>query len=160
MVFKCKRTNPMLAKVVVQRAMKFFFYAYSPKTPTHLAVKLIRGEKLAHGWVKLNTDESSLGNPRPVGGGVIRDIEGAWIMGFVRNIGITSRYIVELWALWDELLLCINRNFNAIEVELDAKSIIDVLSTSNCSNSLASPLVDDYRLLATQIHQIRFKHYF
>ena len=41
------------------------------------------------------------------------------------------------------LLLCINRNFNAIEVELDAKSIIDVLSTSNCSNSLASPMVDD-----------------
>lgn len=108
----------------------------------------------------MNTDGSSIGNPRPAGGGVIRDIEGAWIMGFVRNIGITSRYIVELWALWDELLLCINRNFNAIEVELDAKSIIDVLSTSNCSNSLASPLVDDYRLLATQIHQIRFKHYF
>ena len=54
------------------------------------------------------------------------------------------------------LLLCINRNFNAIEVELDAKSIIDVLSTSNCSNSLASPMVDDCRLLATQIHQIQF----
>ena len=44
-------------------------------------------------------DGSSVGNPRPAGGGVIRDIEGAWIMGFVRNIGITSRYIVELWAL-------------------------------------------------------------
>ena len=54
------------------------------------------------------------------------------------------------------LLLCINRNFNAIEVELDAKSIIDVLSTSNCSDILASPMVDDCRLLATEIHQIRF----
>ena len=90
------------------------------------------------------------------GGGVIPDIEGAWIMGFVRNIGITSRYIAELWALRNWLLLYINRNFNAIEVELDAKSIIDVLSTSNCSNSLASPMVDDCRLLATQIHHIQF----
>lgn len=50
----------------------------------------------------------------------------------MRNIGITSSYIAELWALRDRLLLCINRNFNAIEVELDAKSIIDVLSTLNC----------------------------
>ena len=41
------------------------------------------------------------------------------------------------------LLLYINRNFNTIEVKLDAKSIIDVLSTLNCSNSLASPMVDD-----------------
>ena len=53
-------------------------------------------------WVKLNTDGSSLGNPGLAGGGgVIHDIEGAWIMGFVRNIGITSRYIAELWALRD-----------------------------------------------------------
>ena len=57
---------------------------------------------MARVWVKLNTDGSSLGNPGLAGGGgVIRDIEGAWIMGFVRNIGITSRYIAELWALGD-----------------------------------------------------------
>lgn len=80
----------------------------------------------------MNTDGSSLGNSGPArGGGVICDIKGAWIIGFMRNIGITSSYIAELWALQDRLLLCINRNFNAIEVELDAKSIIDVLSTLN-----------------------------
>ena len=79
--------------------MKIFFFAYFLKTPTHLAMKQIQWEKLACGWAKLNTDGSSLGNPRPAGGGVIRDIEGAWIMGFMRNIGITSRYIAKLWAL-------------------------------------------------------------
>ena len=100
MVFKYKRTNPMLAKEAVQRAMKIFFFAYFLKTPTHLAMKQIQWEKLACGWAKLNTDGSSLGNPGPAGrGGVIRDIEGAWIMGFMRNIGITSRYIAKLWAL-------------------------------------------------------------
>ena len=69
----------------------------------------------------MNTDGSSLGNPGPAGGGgVIRDEEGAWIVGFARNIGITSSYLAELWASRDGLVLCINRNFNAVEVELDA----------------------------------------
>ena len=48
------------------------------KTPSQLVVKQIRWERPSHGWVKLNTDGSSLGNPGPAGGGgVIHDEEGA-----------------------------------------------------------------------------------
>ena len=54
----------------------------------------------------------------------------------------------------------VHRNFNVVEVELDAKAIIDVIYASNCTNSLVAPLVDDCRQLATQVHQIRFKHCF
>ena len=69
----------------------------------------------------MNTDGSSLGNPGPAGSGeVIRDEEGAWIVGFARYIGITSSYLAELWASQDGLVLCINRNFNAVDVEFDA----------------------------------------
>ena len=109
----------------------------------------------------MNTYGSSLGNPGLAGGGgLIRDEEGAWDVGFARNIGISSSFIAELWALRDRLLIYVHRNFNAIEVELDAKVVIDVLPASNCTNNLVAPLVDDYRQLATQIHQICFKHYF
>ena len=87
----------------------------------HLNSLLSRWKRLSHGWVKLNTDGSSLGNPGPAGGGgVIRDEEGAWIVGFARNIGITSSYLAELWTSQDGLVLCISRNFNAVEVQLDA----------------------------------------
>ena len=81
-------------------------------------------------------------------------------MGFTRNIGISSSFIAKFWALRDRLLICVHRNFNAVEVELDAKAVIDVLSASKSTNSLVAPLVDDCRQLATQIHQIRFKHCF
>ena len=81
-------------------------------------------------------------------------------MGFTRNIGISSSFIAEFWALRDRLLICVHRNFNAVEVELDAKAVIDVLSASKSTSSLVAPLVDDCRQLATQIHQIRFKHCF
>ena len=71
----------------------------SQKTPSQLLVKQIQWKRPSHGWVKLNTYGSSLGNPGPAGGGgVIRDEEGAWIVGFARNIGITSCYLAELWA--------------------------------------------------------------
>ena len=141
--------------------MEFFYCAYFPKISSQLIAKQIRWEKPGLGWVKLNTDGSSLGNPGLAGGGgLIRDEEGAWVVGFARNIGISFSFIVELWALRDRLMICVHRNFNAVEVEVDARVVIDVLSASNCTNSLAVPLVDDCKHLATQIHQICFKHCF
>lgn len=132
-----------------------------PKIASQLIAKQIRWEKPGRGWVKLNTDGSSLGNPGLAGGGgLIRDEEGAWVVGFARNIGISSSFIAELWALRDRLMICVHRNFNAVEVEVDARAVIDVLSALKCTNSLAAPLVDDCKQLATQIHQIRFKHCF
>ena len=42
-------------------------------------------------------DGSSIGNPGLArGGGLIRDKEGAWVVGFARNIGISSSFIAEL----------------------------------------------------------------
>lgn len=60
----------------------------------------------------MNTDGSSLGNSgQAVGGGLIQDEEGNWIVGFVYKIGSTTRFLAELWALRDELNLCLNYNF-------------------------------------------------
>ncbi|GLT55461.1 hypothetical protein SLA2020_285800 [Shorea laevis] len=51
-------------------------------------------------WVKLNTDESTIGNPGRAGrGGLLWDSQGHWIVGFVRNIGITTALAAELWAI-------------------------------------------------------------
>ena len=98
----------------------------------------------------MNTDGSSFKNPGLAGGGgLIRDEEGAWIVGFARSIGISSSFIVGLWALRDGLLLYLHRNFNVVEVDSDAKDVIDVISSSKCTNSLVAPLVDDCRQLAT-----------
>lgn len=98
-------------------------------------VKQIKWERPARGWVKLNTDGSSLGNPSLAGGGgVIQDEEGNWIVGFARNIGITTSFQAELWGLRDGrlrdgLTLCVERNFSAVEVELDARSVLDVITS-------------------------------
>ena len=143
----------------MQRVREYYHFSYSPKEAETWVVKAIRGEKPTRRWVKLNTDSSSLGNPRLAGGGgLIWDENGEWKLGFARNIGITTSFQAELWALCDGLSLCVDRNFSTVEVDLDAKSVIDVLTSPSCSNNLTLPLVDDCRLLATKIPQIKFNH--
>ena len=60
----------------------------------------IRWEKPCSEWLKLNTDGLSLGNPGLTGGGgLIRDDNGDWVVGFARKIGFASSFMAELWAL-------------------------------------------------------------
>ena len=109
--------------------------------------------------MKLNTDGSSLSNPGLAGGGgVIRDEEGNWIVGFARNIGITTSFQAELWGLRDGLTLCVERNFSVVQVELHARAVLDVITSFVCSNSLITSLVDDCKQLAGRINRITFNH--
>ena len=72
-----RESNLNLSKVIMQRVREFYHWIYNPKVAETRVVKAIRWEKPARGWVKLNTDESSLGNPGLAsGGGLIRDENG------------------------------------------------------------------------------------
>ena len=77
------------------------------------------------------------------GGGILRDETGAWLLGFSRIIGITSSFMAELWAVRDGLSLCILRNSQVVEIEMD---------------TIISSIVDDCKLLITRIPQVQFKH--
>ncbi|KAL0005536.1 hypothetical protein SO802_013097 [Lithocarpus litseifolius] len=104
-------------------------------------------------------DGSSLGNPgRAGGGGLIQDEEGNWIVGFACQIGSTTSFLAELWALRDGLNLCLSYNFDAVEVELDAKAIVDAISNPKYTNVFVSPLMEDCRLLVSRIPHIRMRH--
>ena len=53
--------------------------------------------------------------------------------------------MAELWAIRDGLAQCVERNFQAIKIELDAKTVCDVLSNPTQTNIIISPIVDDCR---------------
>lgn len=111
--------------------------------------------------MKLNTDGSSLGNSSLTGGaGVIRDKVGNWVVGFAHKIGKTTSFLAKLWALHDRLNLCYNHSFVAVEVDIYAKSLVDAISNLNYTNLFVYPLMDDSRLLASQIPRICFRHFF
>ena len=67
-VFKEQRLNLNLAKEIARRALEYNFVAGPHKEAIMRIFKPVRWCKLANGWVKLNTDGSSLGNPGQAGG--------------------------------------------------------------------------------------------
>ena len=100
-----------------------------------------------------------LGNPGLAGGGgVVRDWTGRWIVGFTRKISITTSLLAELWAIRDGLMLCIERNFSKVEVELGAKVIVDMLTDLQNDNMSISLILKDCKLLVSQIPQTKIKH--
>ena len=123
--------------------------------------KLIKWERPQRGWFKLNTNCSLLGNPgMSGGGGILRNNAGLWVHAFSRHIRIATSFLAELWALRDGLIMCQNLQINALEIELDAKIIANLMNDSSNTNAVNSTMVADCRLLISQVPQVKVTHYY
>ncbi|KAL9862399.1 putative RNA-directed DNA polymerase [Arabidopsis thaliana] len=87
------------------------------------------------GWVKLNMDGASHGNPEEAtAGGALRDEEGNWNGGFVLNIGICTAPLAELWGVYYGLYIAWERRVARLELEVDSEIVVGFL-TSGISDS-------------------------
>ena len=68
--------------------------------------------------------------------------------------------LAEWWALRDGLILAIQFGINQLEVELDAKVIMELLNGAECPNRSYSPLLNDCRSLIARLVQTRVGHVF
>ena len=119
----------------------------------------IRWERPNRGWHKLNTDGSSLGNPGMAsGGGILHSESGTWIKAFTRKIGITTSFVAELWALRDGLNMCLNMQISALEIDLDAKVVVDLMCNAETLKNDNAAIVADCRLLLSQFPQVKVSH--
>ncbi|XP_058089076.1 subtilisin-like protease SBT3 [Magnolia sinica] len=81
------------------------------------------------GWVKLNVDGSSRGNPRVAkGGGVYRGDKGELHFTFSTGYGIASNTRAELRAIHDGLVHCLQHGLKNIIVESDSLLVVHFLS--------------------------------
>ena len=64
------------------------------------------------------------------GGGLIRDSAGFWVKGFSRSLGTGTSMLAECWALRDGLFLAIQLGIQNLEVELDAKVVVDLINST------------------------------
>ena len=135
-MFGNKNLNPNLAKEILDRASEFVFCACNQLATKRLIWKSIRWEKPRDGWLTQNVDGSAAGSlGMAKGGGLIRDGNGDWVIGFARKIGTTTSFMVELWALRDGLLLCLQIQAQVVLVELDAKAVVDAFNLQSYSNT-------------------------
>lgn len=94
------------------------------------------------------------------GGGIIRDKNGAWLAGFARAIGTATSVEAELWAVRDGLQLCKTMGIQALNVELDARIVVDWLVNPLRTNLHHSLLISDCKDLMTTFLEVRIKHCF
>lgn len=89
---------------------------------------IVRWEKPPGGWIKLNTDGASRGNPGiAAAGGVFRDDKGESVCGSGANIGIATAAVAELWGLLYGLQIAWDRGWRRVFVELDSMLVLEVV---------------------------------
>ena len=93
-------------------------------------------------------------------GGLVRSADGQWVVGFSKRIGVTSSFAAEWWGLREDLQLCCNLNISCLEVEMDAKAIVDVVRNPDYVNNIISPILDDCKQLLSIFNQVCFNHCF
>ncbi|KAE8695694.1 hypothetical protein F3Y22_tig00110694pilonHSYRG00302 [Hibiscus syriacus] len=84
------------------------------------------------GWLCLNSDgvvSSSAGEGSV--GCVISDSDGGWIVGFNKNIDISSILQVELWGIYEGLIIARNSGHSRIIVQSDNSQVIKMFKEEN-----------------------------
>ena len=128
-VFKGRSQYPNLAKEIKARTLEYMHCTCSFTVTKKWVLRRTQWEKPDTGWMKLNTDGASSGSfGLAEGGGVIRDEEGNWVIGYARRIGSANSFLVKLWALQDGLFLCLQAHIQAVIIKMDAKAIVDAFS--------------------------------
>ena len=80
-------------------------------------------------------------------------------MGFAKVCLASSSLEAELWALREGLMLCVELQARAVEVELDASAALSLIVSNAISNGDLSVLVDDCRDLLLP-PQVKVSHCF
>ncbi|KAI3443768.1 hypothetical protein Pfo_000433 [Paulownia fortunei] len=89
----------------------------------------------AQGWIKLNSDGASKGNPGIAGaGGLLRNWNGDVLVAFYEAIGVQTNSVAELHAVLRGLMLAIERGFTRIWIEVDSKLVVQLLTGNSMAN--------------------------
>jgi len=109
--------------------------------------------------VQLNSNGSSLGNPgRASGGGLIRNDKGEWIKGYARAIGHTTSVAMELWALRNDIRLCISLKLATVIPEIDVKLIVELMQKEDCNQNSNDALARDCKSGLREIPLVKIQH--
>ena len=143
--------NLNLHRICLNEAREYFYCIAKSGRRKHLRLLPAKWTKPPEQWFKLNTNGASNGNPSKAGGGgLIRDCNGKWFKGFSRSIGHASSFIAEFWALRDGLKLALDIGVLRLVVELDAKVVVSLLTSTGGANKPYMPLLNDCRYLLSK----------
>ncbi|KAF7808414.1 Retrovirus-related Pol polyprotein from transposon TNT 1-94 [Senna tora] len=138
----------------------FIYSAFSREVSlTRKEGQLISWCRPDQGYIKLNTDGSSIGNLGPAGmGGLFSDSNGEWLCGFSGLIGKQTNMSAELMAIKHGLLLGLQRGFGKLMVEVDCLEAINLIKDEDISRHQLGSLIKDIRVISSSFTNFRLKH--
>ncbi|MBA0805312.1 hypothetical protein Gohar_004836, partial [Gossypium harknessii] len=87
-------------------------------------------------WVYLSTDEAVARHSRYAAtGGVVRDHNGNWIVGFTRFLGVCSPFEAEVWSILDGILLLLNKGYRRAIIITDNLKVAHNLADLDLEDS-------------------------
>ncbi|GLT28325.1 hypothetical protein SLA2020_032670 [Shorea laevis] len=143
---------------IVEKAAEFWA-SIIPKDNRIYQEENFKWDKPPSNVIKLNTDGSAKGNPGiSAAGGIFRDCQGNWKLGYARKIGWSNSLAAELWAIRDGLQLAIMHRFFHIIVESDSLVAINLLHEPPPASHNLNSLIFDCMELVQQIPKAELKH--
>jgi ribonuclease HI len=109
--------------------------------------------------VALNVDGSSYGNPGWAGyGGLFRDHEGSWILGFSDPVSFADGLEVELLAIHNGLMLAWDIGYNDVSCRSDCKEALSLIHEPIFRPHKYVGIIDSIKELISRDWNISFVH--
>ncbi|KAL1112044.1 hypothetical protein V6Z11_D02G102300 [Gossypium hirsutum] len=90
----------------------------------------------SNGWVYLNTDGSvNYVDMFAAGGGLLRDHNRTWIVGFTRYLGNCEVIDSELWGILDGLQITLDRSFRKVIIRTNNLEAVNLIHKGVCEGS-------------------------
>ncbi|MBA0832850.1 hypothetical protein Goarm_017209 [Gossypium armourianum] len=109
-------------------------------------------------WVLLSTDGTmAKDSGHAATGGVVRDRDGNWIMGFGRYLGVCSPFEAEVWSNLDGILLLLNKGYRWTITQMDSLEVVQALTDMGMEESGITVLRRTQRIMKSE-GQLRILH--
>lgn len=85
-------------------------------------------QKPETGWIAINTDGAVARNTEAGCGSLMRNSEGDWLGGFIKNVGRCTVLTAEFWGIYGGLKLAQSKGYIRIEVQVDNQEAADIIT--------------------------------
>ncbi|KAF7827153.1 putative ribonuclease H protein At1g65750 family [Senna tora] len=119
--------------------------ANQKKEGAKVSTKIVSWEPPSPRWCKLNVDGSVKEDGLASCGGVLRDCSGAWLQGFICNIGTCRVVDSELRGILEGLNVAWNHGCRKVCIETDSQLAVNMVANGVEETHCATPLVERIR---------------
>ncbi|OIT39909.1 putative ribonuclease h protein, partial [Nicotiana attenuata] len=156
-IFHKSSPYPNISKVINSTQEFLFLSNWSPTRSPKRTI-LIKWEPPDVETYKLNIDGSCLGSLGKGGtGGVFRNSNGKWILGFSKGFANATNIQMEAMSLLQGLQLAIQKRLIPLVIETDCQDLINLI---NNEKMLYRNIIDDCRFLLSEVGAPPLKHAF